>query len=190
MEFEKMDAQDKTNNISNSDPERANVSNANKSWADTSAVDFNDVTEQLERTLKGVTQDSRRRSLFNNNVVNFSEVGSKVDEVENYKKRELQKQQNFINFVLQAADNLKHLPPEDPRLEPSEEHQRYLKEGPNTENFIRGSVEFMKNANRYLREMSEALELQASISELSQCALDDLASKAIHQNLARTSKNN
>lgn len=113
-----------------------------------------------------------------------------MDEVENYKKQELQKQQNFINFVLQAADKLKHLPPEYPRPEPSEEHQRYLKEGPNTENFMRGSVEFMKNANSYLREMTEALELQASISELSQCSLDDLASKVIHQNLAKTSKNN
>ncbi|KAH8420627.1 hypothetical protein KR009_012369, partial [Drosophila setifemur] len=169
---------------------------------DISDIDYNDVPEQLEKTLRQSVHDSR--SLFNLNLAecestllptqstintfacSFSvlEPSTQVDEVEKYKEQADQQQQEWIAFIVAATKQGPAQASQEVKCAPSEEQQLYLKQGPNLQNFIRGSVAFMSNAARFLKEIDEPLELQASLLERIQYRMDDRVSNAIHQNLA------
>jgi len=176
----------------------ANVTAGDMSCSDVSDIELQDVPATLEATLKprpyeastlfNIDLDESKWFLgqFNNiyqYIVSFSVWGpsTQEDEVQQYKKRAQVEQQKFVDFVMQAYLDMDT---QNVTYQPSKEQQRYLDQGPNLQNFVRGSLAFTNAAIRFQAEHEDMMELQSNLEDQYQFMRNTMINNAIHQNLA------
>ncbi|KAH8244804.1 hypothetical protein KR032_000552, partial [Drosophila birchii] len=177
---------------------------ANKSCEDISDIDLNDVPAQLEATMNHRTHQSSHVSLFNMELADrkclpmlFDQVNgfiifnfpvmmdsTTVDTVQQHQECAKEAEKNWYTLVSKAVKSSKESATQQHSFEPREEHQRYLRECPNMQNFVRGSVEFMNKAKAFLAEHQELVDMQDQLAEHVQFQLNNEVNNAIHENLA------
>lgn len=107
-----------------------------------------------------------------------------MDEVQEHKERCEKEQQKWFKLVEDALKMTREFATREYSFEPREEQQRYLKECPNLQNFIRGSLPFMNKVTRFLEDHRNLVDLQDELTEYVQFQLNSKAHNAMHQNLA------
>ncbi|XP_020803772.1 uncharacterized protein LOC110180443 [Drosophila serrata] len=157
---------------------------ANKSCEDISDIDLNDVPAQLEATLNHRRSRSSHVSLFNMDVNEFMIDSTMVDKVQQHQECAKEEEKKWYTLVSKAVKSSKELATRQYSFEPREEQQRYLKECPNLQNFIRGSLPFMNKVTRFLGEHQELVALQDELAEHVQFQLNSKVNNAINENLA------
>ncbi|XP_037725362.1 uncharacterized protein LOC119556942 [Drosophila subpulchrella] len=157
----------------------ANVTAGDMSCSDVSDIELQDVPATLEATLKPRPYEAS--TLFNIDLDEIWGPSTQEDEVQQYKKRAQGEQQKFVDFVMQAYLNMDS---QNVSYQPSKEQQRYLDQGPNLQNFVRGSLAFTNAAIRFQAEHEDMMELQSSLEDQYQFMRNTLINNATHQNLA------
>ncbi|KAH8289338.1 hypothetical protein KR054_003900, partial [Drosophila jambulina] len=157
---------------------------ANKSCEDISDIDLNDVPAQLEATLNHRRSRPSHVSLFDLNLAEYMVDSTMVDTVQQHQERAKEEEQKWYTLVSKTVKSSKESVLRQHSFEPREEQQRYLKECPNLQNFIRGSVSFMNKATRFMAEHQEMVDLQDELAEQVQFQLNTEVNNAMHQNLA------
>ncbi|KAH8259039.1 hypothetical protein KR038_002538, partial [Drosophila bunnanda] len=147
-------------------------------------INLNDVPTQLEATLNHRRSRSSHVSLFNMDLAEFMIDSTVVDTVEQHQKRANEEEKKWYTLVSTAVKSSKEMATREYNFEPREEQQRYLKECPNLQNFIRGSLPFMNKVTRFLAEHQELVALQDELAEHVQFQLNSDVSNALHENLA------
>ncbi|KAH8344999.1 hypothetical protein KR059_000093, partial [Drosophila kikkawai] len=151
---------------------------------DISDIDLNEVPAQLEATLHHHRSRGSCVSLFNMDLAEFMIDSTMVDTVQQHQERAKEEEKNWYTLVSKAVKSSKEAATRQYTFEPSEEQQRYLKECPNLQNFIRGSLPFMDKVTRFLEEHKEVMDLQEELAEHVQFQLNSKVNNAIHENLA------
>ncbi|XP_039499813.1 uncharacterized protein LOC120456830 [Drosophila santomea] len=157
----------------------SNMSAHDLSCGDLSDIDLKDVPAQLEATLKPRRYEAS--TLFNIDLDEIWEPSCEENEVQQYKERAQKEQQKFFDFVMHAAldtDNRKV------NFQPNKEQQRHLDQGPNLQNFVRGSLAFTNSAIRFQAEHEDMMELQCNLEDHYLYMRNTMINNAIHQNLA------
>ncbi|KAH8354744.1 hypothetical protein KR084_005907 [Drosophila pseudotakahashii] len=157
----------------------ANATAGDMSCSDVSDIELQDVPATLEATLKPRPYEAS--TLFNIDLDEIWGGSTQEDEVQQYKKRGQVEQQRFVNFVMQAYMETNG---QNVSYQPSKEQQRYLDEGPNLQNFVRGSLAFINAAIRFQAEHEEMMELQSNLEDQLKFMRNTLINNAIHENLA------
>ncbi|XP_017045635.1 uncharacterized protein LOC108091118 [Drosophila ficusphila] len=155
----------------------------NDSCGDLSDIDLKDVPAQLEATLKPRPYEAS--TLFNIDLDEIWGSSNQEQEVQDYKERAQQEQHKFFEFVMQAALDMETRPGD---FKPNEEQQRYLDQGPNLQNFIRGSLVFINTATRFQAEHEDIVELQNNLEDQYHFMRNTMINNAAHHNLSAQRK--
>ncbi|XP_016986842.1 uncharacterized protein LOC108049946 [Drosophila rhopaloa] len=146
---------------------------------DLSDIELKDVPAQLETTLKPRPYEAS--TLFNIDLDEIWGPNSQEEALQEYKERAQKDQQKFFDFVMKSALDLGN---RTVNYKPNEEQQRYLDQGPNLQNFVRGSLDFINIATRFQAEHEEMMELQDNIEDQYRFLRNNMVNNAFHQNLA------
>ncbi|XP_017011251.2 uncharacterized protein Kmn1 [Drosophila takahashii] len=157
----------------------ANATAGDMSCSDVSDIELQDVPATLEATLK--PRPYEVSTLFNIDLDEIWGARTQEDEVQQYGKRGQAEQQRFVDFVMQAYMETGG---QEVSYQPSKEQQRHLDEGPNLQNFVRGSLAFINAAIRFQAEHEDMMELQANLEDQLRFMRNALINNAMHENLA------
>ncbi|EDV46034.1 uncharacterized protein LOC6551093 [Drosophila erecta] len=155
------------------------ISVGDLSHGDLSDIDLKDVPAQLEATLKPRRYEAS--TLFNIDLDEIWEPSCQENDVQQFKERAQKEQQKFFDFVMHAAldtDNRKV------NYQPNKEQQRHLDQGPNLQNFVRGSLAFTNAAIRFQAEHEEMMDLHFNLEDHYIFMRNTMINNAVHQNLA------
>ncbi|XP_052850667.1 uncharacterized protein LOC128261165 [Drosophila gunungcola] len=150
---------------------------------DLSDIELKDVPAQLETTLKPRPYEAS--TLFNINIESELTLAlsdsTQEEELEKYRERAQKEQHKFFDFVMRATLDEDNRPMS---FKPNEEQQRHLDQGPNLQNFVRGSLDFINIATRFQAKHEEMMELLDSIEDHTQFMQNNMFNNAAHRNLA------